>query len=241
MRVRELEQVNHSRRIRRVRVCLSSLATMCLPKKVQRLIRNQAHLYWLPPKRVSVLKKVPKPGTHIKGKDTNQTQPQPKMFEIRKKPKTAGSQGAHTVVQSLSTSVTEPLLKSVVDASPINVEKQPHSLSIPFPTPQSNISSSVAMIDNLAFLNSPSLQIREEPTLQTINSSSRKSSFLDLLNTDSPTIKKITKIFTSTDNITPIDIIFSTDKSPSMDIPHPLIVPNVSMDIHQSMDNPSPT
>ena len=97
------------------------------------------------------------------------------------------------------------------------------------------------MIDNLAFLNSPYLQIREEPTLQTLNSPSRKSSFLDLLNTDSPTIEKIIKIFNSTDNITPTDIISSIDKSPSMNIHHPLIVPNVSMDIHQLMAILSPT
>ena len=106
---------------------------------------------------------------------------------------------------------------------------------------QSNISSSVAMINNLAFSNSPSLQLREEPTLQILNTPSWESSFLDLLNTNSPTIEKITKIFTSTDNITPTYIISLTDKSPSMDIPHPLIVQNVSIDIHQSMDNTSPT
>ena len=45
-----------------VQVCQSSQATMCLLKKVYRLIRNSAHLYWLPPKRVSILKKVPNQG-----------------------------------------------------------------------------------------------------------------------------------------------------------------------------------
>ena len=204
-------------------------------QKGTKVIRNQAHL-----KGVSI-EKGPQPGTLNKGKDTSQTQPQPKMIERRKKPKTAGSQGTHTVVQSQLTVVIELLHKINIDVSPINVEKQSHSLSIPFPTPQSNISSSVAMIDNLIFSHSPSLQFREEPTLQTLNSSSRESSFLDLLNTDSPTIEKITKIFSSTDNITPTEIISSTDKCQSTHIPHPLIVPNVSMDIHQSMDNPSPT
>ena len=136
------------------------------------------------------IEKGPQLGTQNKRKDTNQTPPQPKMFERRKKTKILGSQGAHTVVQSLSTSVNEPILNSVVDASPENVEKQPHSLSIPLPTPQYNISSSIVMIDNLAFSNSPSLQLRKEPTLQIVNSSSRESSFLDLLNTDSPTITK---------------------------------------------------
>ena len=97
------------------------------------------------------------------------------------------------------------------------------------------------MIENLAFQNSPSLQIREEPTLQTDKSPSRESSFLDLLNTDSPTIEKITKSFTSTDNIKSTDIISSIDKSPSTDIPHPLIIPVVSTDFHQSMDISSPT
>ena len=48
---------------------------------------------------------------------------------------TVGSQGAHIVVQSLSSSVTELLPQSVIDASPTNVEKHPHSLKIPFPTP----------------------------------------------------------------------------------------------------------
>ena len=37
------------------------------------------------------IEKGPQPGTQIKGKDTNQTQPQPEMFERRKKPKIAGS------------------------------------------------------------------------------------------------------------------------------------------------------
>ena len=32
-----------------------------------------------------------------------------------------------------------------------------------------------------------------------------------------------------------------TDKSPSTNIPHSLIIPTVSMDIHQSMDIPSPS
>ena len=85
-----------------------------------------------------------------------------------------------------------------------NVEKQPDSLYIHFPTPQSN-TSSVAMIDNLAFLNSPSLQLREEPTLQTLIYPSRETSFLDLLNTDSPNIEKIIKAFTSTNKIPPTD------------------------------------
>ena len=137
--------------------------------------------------------------------------------------------------------MTEPLLNSVIDASPVNVEKQPHSFSIPFPTPKSNISSSIAMIENIAFLNSPSLQIREEPTLQTLKSPSREYSFLDLHNTYSPIFEKITKIFTSTDNIIPTNIISSTNKSQSTNIPHPLIILVVSMDVHQSMDIPSPT
>ena len=145
------------------------------------------------------------------------------------------------MVQLLSISVTEPLLNLVVDASPVNMEKEPHSLSIPLPSPQSTISSSIVMIDNLAFSNYPSLQLRKEPTLQTVNSPSMASSFLDLLNTDSPTIEKIKKIFTSIDNITPTYIISSTDKSPLTDIPHPLIITTVSMDIHQSIDIPSPS
>ena len=49
------------------------------------------------------------------------------------------------------------------------------------------------MIDNQHFLNSPSLQFREEPTLQTVTSPSMDSSFLDLLNTDSPTIENSQK------------------------------------------------
>ena len=69
------------------------------------------------------IEKGPHPGTRNKGNDTNQTPPQPKMFERRKKPKIAGVQGTHTVVQSVSTSVTKPHPTSVVDASPTNVEK----------------------------------------------------------------------------------------------------------------------
>ena len=69
------------------------------------------------------IEKDPQPGTHNKGHDTNQLPPQQKMFERRKKTKIAESQGAHTVAQSLSTGVTEPLLNSVIDASPTNVEK----------------------------------------------------------------------------------------------------------------------
>ena len=187
--------------------------------------------------KVSNIKKGYQPGTQNKGMDTSQTlSPRPKMFERRKKTKT--SQGAHTVVQSFSTGVTEPLLNSALDASPTNVEKQPHSFNIPFPTSQAT-TSPVAMIDNLAFLNSPSLQLREEPTLQTHTSPSRETSFLDLLTTNSPNIEKITKSFTSTDNIQSTDIISSTYISSSTDIPHPLTIPNSSTDIQQSMDSPT--
>ena len=91
------------------------------------------------------------------------------------------------------------------------------------------------------------MQLREEPTLQTLISPSRETSFLDLLNTYSPNIEKITTAFTSTDKIPPTnniqstDIISSTNKSSSTDIPHPLTVPNPSTDIYQSMDTSSPT
>ena len=83
------------------------------------------------------------------------------------------------------------------------------------------------------------MQLREEPTLQTHISPSRETSFLDLFTTDSPNIEKITKSFTSTDNVQSTDNIFSTDKSLSTDIPHLLNVPNPSADIHHSMDSPS--
>ena len=193
------------------------------------------------------IEKVPQPGTHDKEKDTSHIPPKPKIFQRRKKTTNEGSQGAHTVVQSLSSSFTEPILNSVVDVSPANVEKQPHSLSIPPPTPHSHSFSEIAMIDNQAFSNSPSLQFREEPILQTINSPSYESSFLDLLNTDSPTIEKLIKLFTSTDNITSIDnipitdIISSTDTLSSTDIYHPLIIPTKSMDIYHSMNIPFPS
>ena len=194
--------------------------------------------------KVSNIEKGSQPGTLNKGMDTSQTPPpKPKMFERRKKPKL--SQGTHIVVQSLSTDVTELLLNLALDASPINVEKQPHSLNT-VPTPQSNIST-IYLIDNPNFLNSPSLQLREEPKLQTLISTSRETSFLDLLNTDSPTIEKITTAFTSTNKIPPIDNIQSTDifsstnKSTSTDIPHSLTVPNTSTNIYQSMDTSSPT
>ena len=118
------------------------------------------------------------------------------------------------------------------------MEKQPHSSFFPFSSPQSN-TSSIALIDNPAFLNSPYLQLREEPTLQTHISPSRETSFLDLLTTDSPNTEKITKSFTSTDNVQSTDNISSPDKSFSTDIFHLLTVPNPSTDIHQSMDSPS--
>ena len=89
------------------------------------------------------------------------------------------------MVQSLLSSFTKSLLNSAVDVSPENVKKQPHFLSIPPPTPHPHIFSEIAMIDNQAFSNSPSLQFRDEPTLQTVNSPSYESSFLDILNTDS--------------------------------------------------------
>ena len=95
-----------------------------------------------------------------------------------------GAHGAQTAVQSHITCETELLHMSELDVSPINVEKQPHSLNT-IPTPQSNITTT-DLIDNPNFLNSPSLQLREEPTLQTLISPSRETSFLDLLNTDSP-------------------------------------------------------
>ena len=150
--------------------------------------------------------------------DTSQTQPpKPKMFERRKKPKTMGAQEAHTVVQSHLSSETELLHKSVLDASPTNMEKQPYSSFIPFTSPPSN-TSSIALIDNQNFLNSPSMQLREEPTLQTHISPSRETSFLYLFTIDSPNIEKITKSFTSTDNVQSTDNISSIDKSLSMDI-----------------------
>ena len=127
--------------------------------------------------KVANIEKGSQPGTHNKGMDTSQILPhKPKIFERRKKTKTTGAQGenAHTMIQPLLSSVTEFLHTSEFDASPTNVGKQPHFLNIPFPTPQSNISSSIAMIDNLAFQNSPSLQIREDPTLQTDKSPSRE-------------------------------------------------------------------
>ena len=64
------------------------------------------------------IEKGPQLGTQDKGKDTIQLPPKPKMFQRRKKTIIAGSQGAHTVVQSLSSSLTEPLLNSAIDASP---------------------------------------------------------------------------------------------------------------------------
>ena len=85
--------------------------------------------------KVANIEKGSQPGTHNKGMDTSQTlPPKPKMFERRKKTKVTGAQGeiAHTVIQPLLSSVTEFLHTSEIDASPINVEKQPHSLSIPF-------------------------------------------------------------------------------------------------------------
>ena len=54
--------------------------------------------------KVSNIEKDSQPGTQHKGMYTIQTQPpKPKMLERRKKP--IASQDAHTVVQSLSTSV----------------------------------------------------------------------------------------------------------------------------------------
>ena len=96
-----------------------------VPSKKGIDVNKESNSSLLAPSQKGVsIEKGPQSGTQIKGKDTNQTQPQPKMFERRKKPKIAGSHGAHTVVQSLSTSVTEPLINSGIDASPINVEKQ---------------------------------------------------------------------------------------------------------------------
>ena len=86
------------------------------------------------------VEKGPKPRTCDKVRDTSQP-PQPKLFQRRKKITQIGTQDAHTVVQSTSSSLFIPILSSVVDVSPINMEKQPHSLSIPPPTPQSFISS----------------------------------------------------------------------------------------------------
>ena len=81
----------------------------------------------------------------------------------------------------------------------------------------------------------------EEPTLQI-------DSFLELLNSESPIIEKLTQKLTKTSTyiISSTDNILSTDNSQSMDISHPLItqilIDNFSlMDIHQSMDTPSPT
>ena len=45
----------------------------------------------------------------------------------------------------------------------------------------------------------------------------------------------------STNNITSTNIISSTYKLPSTDISHPLITQTQPMDIHQSMDTPSPS
>ena len=115
------------------------------------------------------IEKGPQPRTQDKGKDAN-LPPQPKMFQRRKKPSQDGSQGAHTVVQSFTPSLTEPILTSAIDASPTNVEKQPRPIHYLFLLQLHNLKflQEIAMIDNQTFSNSPSLQLREEPKLQTV-------------------------------------------------------------------------
>ena len=110
------------------------------------------------------IKKGPHPRTHDKGKDTNQP-PQSKMFQKRKKPSQVRAHGAHILVQSTIPILTELILASVIDASPTNVEKQAHSFYIPPPTPQSQISSEIALIDNQTFSNYPYLQLKKETKL----------------------------------------------------------------------------
>ena len=81
------------------------------------------------------------------GRTTSQP-PQPKLFNRRKTSTKPGTQDAHTKVLLTSSSLIVPIISSIVDASPINVEKQPHSFSIPPPTLQSLISSEIVLIDN---------------------------------------------------------------------------------------------
>ena len=76
----------------------------------------------------------------------------------------------------------------------------------------------------------------DEPTLQTyqtlinqfdLSLLTKDTSFLDLLNFDSPVLEKLTQTVTnpSTDIISATDNIQSTDIIPSTNISHPLIIP----------------
>ena len=99
-------------------MCQTSPATL-VPSQKGTNVNKDINTSLLAPSQKGVsIEKGPQPGTHDKEKDTSQLPPKPKMFQRRKKTTNEGSQGAHTVVQSLSSSLTEPLLNSVVDASP---------------------------------------------------------------------------------------------------------------------------
>ena len=58
-----------------------------------------------------------------------------------------------------------PSSSTPLDASQINAEMQPHSLSIQPPSPHSNsqTSSNIFMIDSMEITNSPSLRLMGEP------------------------------------------------------------------------------
>ena len=106
---------------------------------------------------------------------------------VRKKKgvKTKIALGEHTH-HIFETSSLENVLHSSsstpLDASQINAEMQPHSLSIQPSSPHSTsqISSDIVMIDNFEISNSPSLRLMGEPKIQIDTHHSEKNDFVGI-------------------------------------------------------------
>ena len=96
-----------------------------------------------------------------------------------KKPTTLGE---HTQDIHETLSLENVFLSSTsIDASQVNAEMQPHSLSIQLSPPRSTsqISSDVFMIDNMEISNSPSLKLMEELKLSIDTHHSEKNDLLE--------------------------------------------------------------
>ena len=104
---------------------------------------------------------------------------------VRKKKgvKTQIAHGEHTqhILETSSLGKVLPSSSTPFDASQINIEMQPHSLSIQPSSPHSNsqTSSDIFMIDNMEIINSPSLRLMGEPKIQLDTHQSEKNDLLE--------------------------------------------------------------
>ncbi|KAK1393843.1 hypothetical protein POM88_012899 [Heracleum sosnowskyi] len=172
----------------------------------------------------------PQPGTHHKrDKDTRSPTDTTKAYERRKRSKTSAvAQGSHTVSMAPS--------QILFDVAPVNVESQPHSLTIQTKTKilsSPTLSLDVDMI-HTSIHDSPSLTFLEKPH-SGIGGHHLIDDLLDhqsiISKTLAPSVALNLKSI-STDS-TIVSISKATSFSSSMDISHPLMSVCLSTDMPQ--------